>query len=581
MGQDVKTIMTRLMPLNEEIKKLTISKSLTYKKEIITHIVFVFISTQFFFFILGFDSLISCLIYICEHNEKNLFPKIIFYIFEELIDKKFFDFLSKYKDYPQKEKEEIIKASFDEKKVKYYTEDPDGVKELKNIVDNIDNQNSNLIFFYEKIFQIGFSILFPIFKDKTIENRIKNYEEFINILMNEIEKLNCVEKKIVLESFLEQYNLKYTNFLQQMIIYCILLSIKSKEVEEKNNLLKINNLYNLIIVLEKIKNGKNELNTLFNYNTKEINMNNIFMKSDEEIILLGKEIIEINKGQNKQIKHYEIIKLKEKSNFITTYICEDFSTNEILSLVKISIKSIKLNKEAFLKFKKFSEKEIGLRNYIYELNESSLKLYNYMCSETSFIMINESYDYTLKDLLIIKKKLSLIEIKNIFRQINSFLYILINNDIKNIGLKPDNILIKCKSQDINNYRVKLKYYFLSYELSSLLCANNNNKDINILLAPEIIKGVKNINKAELFTIGVILYFIFMGYYPFGNNLLEFKTNLIKGNKNIIFDENIDACFKDLLTKLLAFEPNERMEWDEYFKHDFFKVKFDDNGKIVY
>ena len=175
----------------------------------------------------------------------------------------------------------------------------------------------------------------------------------------------------------------------------------------------------------------------------------------------------------------------------------------------------------------------------------------------------------------------MIEIKNIFRQINSFLYILINNDIKNIGLKPDNILIKCKRQDINNYRVKLKYYFLSYELSSLLCANNTNKDINILLAPEIIKGVKNINKAELFTIGVILYFIFMGYYPFGNNLLEFKTNIIKGNKNIIFDENIDVCFKDLLTKLLAFEPNERMEWDEYFKHDFFKVKFDDNGKIVY
>lgn len=45
---------------------------------------------------------------------------------------------------------------------------------------------------------------------------------------------------------------------------------------------------------------------------------------------------------------------------------------------------------------------------------------------------------------------------------------------------------------------------------------------NINLWPLIIiKERKNIYKSELFTIGVILYFLFTGKYPFGNNSQKF------------------------------------------------------------
>ena len=565
------------MPLYEEVQKIVENKSPLYKKDIINQIVFVFVSTQFYFFILGFDSLITCLVYICEKSEKNLLPKIILPIFEELIDKKFIDFLSKYKDYSQKEKEEIIKASFDEKKIKYYKENPIGKEEVKNIVSIIDNQESNLIVFYEKIFKIGFSLLFPIFKDKSVANIIKSYDEFIKILSEEIEKLNIEEKKIILESFLQVDELKYTNFLQQMVIYCILTLTKSKgNNKEINYLIKVEKFDKLLEILEKFKNGENELISLFNFNTKEINIENIFNKEDIKIYIYGKEIIEF---KNQAIKYYEIIKQKDKTNYYSTYICQNFlakeEEEELLSLIRINLKEIKSNKELFKRFKKSVTKEIELRNYIYDLNESSLKLYNYLFLENELIMVNEAYDCNLKDLLAKKNKLSLKEIKNIFRQINAFLQILITNKINNIGLRPENILIKYKNENKEKYQIKINYYCLSNELNYLI-----NDDV-LFKAPELIKNINNrVDKSELFTIGVILYFLFMGTYPFGINSKEIYSKLENNNSNFYLAECADIQFKDLLNKLLQFEPSCRLEWDEYFKHDFFRIKFDNNGKII-
>ena len=62
--------------------------------------------------------MIYCARYICEKAEKNLLPKIILPILEELKRKKFFEFLMKYKNYSQREKDETTKASFDEKQTR-------------------------------------------------------------------------------------------------------------------------------------------------------------------------------------------------------------------------------------------------------------------------------------------------------------------------------------------------------------------------------------------------------------------------------------------------------------------------------
>ncbi len=575
MGHNISTVLARLMPLNDKINTIVSNKYPLYQKEVINQIIFIFLSTQFFFFILGFDSLISCIVYICEKNEKYLMPKIILPILDELYDKKFLEFLTKYKGYSQREKDEIIKASFDDNQIKYYEENPIGKKELQNLINNINNHESNLIIFYEKIIKIGFSILFPIFKDKPVENMIKTYEQFISIVNEEVMKLNNDEKKIVLECFLQVDGLKYTNFLQQIVIYSILFLTKGKgNHAEKKNILKVKNFNKLIEIMDKIKNNENEIKNLFEFNTKELNIEDLYKKNDIYISLFGKEIIEFN--NNNILKYYEIIKQKEKYDYFTSYICEDFLEQEQLSLIKIDIKDIKKNEEAFSKFKKFVTKEIELRRFMYELNESSLKLYNYYLNENEFLIVNELYDCNLNDLLSFKKTLSLNEIKSLFRQINALLYILIVNNITNIGLKPENILLKYKDKSKKEYKIKLNFYILSHELANIIKHNN---DI-IFMAPELIKDKKNVYKSELFTIGVLLYFLFMGKYPFGNNSSEIISKFKTNNNEFYLEENIDKDLKDLLNKLLQFEPNNRINWDEYFLHDFFKIKFDEEGKII-
>ena len=53
------------------------------------------------------------------------------------------------------------------------------------------------------------------------------------------------------------------------------------------------------------------------------------------------------------------------------------------------------------------------------------------------------------------------------------------------------------------------------------------------------------------------------------NIKEELGRKVKINhKEIISDLN-DTFLKDLLTKMLKIDPNQRINWNEYFQHDFF------------
>lgn len=80
---------------------------------------------------------------------------------------------------------------------------------------------------------------------------------------------------------------------------------------------------------------------------------------------------------------------------------EFFRTVRII-INKKNISYIKENKESYSEFKKYVLKETELRGYIYELNESYFKLYDYFLYENEFFIVNESYDCNLNDLLFVK-----------------------------------------------------------------------------------------------------------------------------------------------------------------------------------
>ena len=77
------------------------------------------------------------------------------------------------------------------------------------------------------------------------------------------------------------------------------------------------------------------------------------------------------------------------------------------------------------------------------------------------------------------------------------------------------------------------------------------------------------NKCDLFSLGVTIYQLYFNSLPFQYKKVEYKTIYLKDKKK---NDCEDKILDDLITNMLKFEPEERISWDEYFKHQFFNQK---------
>ena len=208
-------------------------------------------------------------------------------------------------------------------------------------------------------------------------------------------------------------------------------------------------------------------------------------------------------------------------------------------------------------FKNLSNKNIVkiIDNFYDELNKG-------------YCIVMELCDGDLKDILnkYKPKGLPLNLIKKIFIQLNEALKTMKEKGIINKDLKPENILIKYSDNNKTNFDIKLNNFGLSNNESTI---NNfiksNTKDYT---APEIDK--KNYNdKSLLWSLGVILYELCTNKYIFdADNPKDRENNRINGK---IGKETDNEMINNLIRKLIKIDVNERINWKEYFEHEFFKV----------
>ena len=81
------------------------------------------------------------------------------------------------------------------------------------------------------------------------------------------------------------------------------------------------------------------------------------------------------------------------------------------------------------------------------------------------------------------------------------------------------------------------------------------------MAPEMFNH-KYKNNCDLFSIGITIYLLYFGKFPYDN----FDENV--SNLNLQIDE--DKMLEDLIKKLVKENPDERITWEDYFDHPFFK-----------
>ena len=159
--------------------------------------------------------------------------------------------------------------------------------------------------------------------------------------------------------------------------------------------------------------------------------------------------------------------------------------------------------------------------------------------------------------------------KDFFIQISKGLYYIWKNKLIHRDLKPHNVLLTeegvLKIADFGFAK-----HLEETKMLETLCGSP------IYMAPEILKFKEYDGKVDLWSMGVILYQLVTGTYPFtGTNIITLLNNI--ENKKLYIESELNLSYncKELLRSLLVVNPKDRISFEDFFIHPFF-----DNYKFI-
>ncbi|KAH8332629.1 hypothetical protein KR074_007597 [Drosophila pseudoananassae] len=144
------------------------------------------------------------------------------------------------------------------------------------------------------------------------------------------------------------------------------------------------------------------------------------------------------------------------------------------------------------------------------------------------------------------------------------------NDVSHFDLKPQNLLL---TRGANNVSLKVADFGFAQHLK-LGEINQQLKGSPLYMAPEIVRKHQYDAKADLWSIGVILYECLFGKAPYSSRTIEELLLRIRTAEPITLPPNASISNEchDLLQRLLAHEPTERISFEEFFAHPFLDLK---------
>ena len=267
--------------------------------------------------------------------------------------------------------------------------------------------------------------------------------------------------------------------------------------------------------------------------------------------IAGKDLCFLKDG-----KYLKLETMKE-GGFCTFIKGKDLEKDEIVCIKQVSKE--KINIDSFTK-------ETNILKNISKKIKYCCKFLDYFETEQYIYTIITYYDGSLeRHLKKIKKNLPPNLINKIFKQLNLVFKELLKNHIAHRNIMPGNILIKYTNKEKTNFDSVLNDYGISKEYgdNNLLsgCIGNFS-----YMAPEVIEKKEYKNNCDLFSIGVTIYYLYFGKLPFNRRNIGNNTN----NIDIKIEIDEDKQLEDLLIKLLKANPDERITWEKYFDHPFFK-----------
>jgi len=156
-------------------------------------------------------------------------------------------------------------------------------------------------------------------------------------------------------------------------------------------------------------------------------------------------------------------------------------------------------------------------------------------------------------------------VKRFLQQLASALQVLRENNVSHFDLKPQNILLTTYQQPVLKIADFGFAQFLTDSTGELTCRGSP-----LYMAPEIATTRRYDAKADLWSVGVILYEGLFGRPPFASRTMDRLIEKIKSNDPIEIPSTPqipDDCH-DLLVGLLQRDPSNRMSFDDFFSNTF-------------
>ncbi|KAI3698242.1 hypothetical protein L6452_31355 [Arctium lappa] len=220
-----------------------------------------------------------------------------------------------------------------------------------------------------------------------------------------------------------------------------------------------------------------------------------------------------------------------------------------------------------------SEKDIhNLRQEIEILrklkHENIIQMLDSFESPQEFCVVTEFAQGELFEILEDDKCLPEEEVQRITKQLVRALHYLHSNRIIHRDMKPQNILICAGGV------VKLCDFGFARAMSTNTVVLRSIKGTPLYMAPELVREQPYNHTVDLWSLGVILYELFVGQPPFyTNSVYALIRHIIKDP--VKYPDNMSSNFRSFLRGLLNKDPHNRLTWPHLLHHSFVAETFED------
>ena len=293
-----------------------------------------------------------------------------------------------------------------------------------------------------------------------------------------------------------------------------------------------------------------------------------FLSDDESYISISNKLFINDISEYLPSKKYKILSKLGSGSFGKVYLAQNKFTKE-----KVALKQIKKSNKDLLSDGEIKDEIEILKTLDHPDIVRIIESFN---TKDSYVLVTEYCEGgELFDQ--VRNQLSETQIAIIFRQLLSGLAYLHSHNIVHRDLKLENILIheteKSKTTGEDLFNIKIIDFG-----TARIFDNKKRKPQSIVgssyyIAPEVLKQKYN-KECDLWSVGVILYMFIVGHAPFdGCDDDEITDNIQRGvyRKDDKRWKRASKEVKDLIQKLLVYQPKKRLTAIQALRHPWFKI----------